>query len=187
MPHSEETSLILKCQAGDRAALNDLFRLYEGKTYGLCFRVLGNREDALDLCQEVFIRALKGLPSFDPSRPFFPWLKRIAINTCVNHLKRSQKYFLHPEVELAATAGMESFPVDRALEEAELRDTVRKCLDSLPPPMRLIMMLRHYESMSYQEIASVTGLPLGTVKTYLHRARENIRKKLAVASGLEVS
>lgn len=184
MPNSDDSALIRECQTGDRTALNRLFQIYEGKVYGLCYRITGHREDALDLSQEVLIRAMRGLPSFDSSRPFFPWLKKIAVNTCLNHLRRNDKLFLCTEGDIEAAA-REGQSVYQAVEDAELRDTVQKCLNSLPPAMRVLMVLRHYESLSYQEMADTTGLPLGTVKTNLHRARDIMKRKLA-GTGREV-
>lgn len=183
---SEDSAIIRKCLAGDRLALNELFHRYEGRVYGLCFQMVRHREDALDLSQEVFLRALRALPSFDPNRPFFPWLKRIAINTCLNHMRRNEKFFLDPEERQAAVRETAACSVEKAVEDAELRDIIQRSLDHLPPVLRVVLVLRHYESLSYKEVAETTGLPLGTVKTYLYRAREILKKELAGAAGREV-
>lgn len=172
----EDNVLIKRSLEGDRTALEELFRRYEGRIFGLCYQFVRNREDALDLCQDVFIRILRALSSFDLHKPFFPWAKRIAINTCLNHLRDRNNGLLFSGDEKSLGEQIIN-PVEDSIEKADLRREVRKCLDSLPDFLRLVLVLRHYEDMSYGEIAEATGLPLGTVKTHLYRAREILRKK----------
>jgi RNA polymerase sigma-70 factor (ECF subfamily) len=185
VPVLDDNGITRNCLDGDRLALNELFSRYEGRIYGLCYQMVRHREDALDLTQEVFLRTLRALHSFNPGRPFFPWLKRIAVNTCLNHLRRNENFFLNPEKVLAARE-TEACSVEKTVEDAELRDTIHRCLDSLPPVFRVVLALRHYENLSYKEVAEVTGLPLGTVKTYLYRTRAILKKELAGAAGREV-
>lgn len=182
---SEDNGIVRKCLAGDRLALNELFSRFEGRIYGLCFQMVRHREDALDLSQETFLRALRALPSFDLNRPFFPWLKRIAINTCLNHLRRNEKFYLYPE-EVQSAREVAACSVEQTIEDAELRDTIQRCLNTLPPVLRVVLVLRHYENLSYKEVTEATGVPMGTVKTYLYRAREILKKELAGPTGREV-
>ncbi|PKM78199.1 MAG: RNA polymerase subunit sigma-24 [Firmicutes bacterium HGW-Firmicutes-15] len=166
-------------------AYQDLMRRYEGYIYRLCQSFINNREDALDLTQETFIRVFQGLETYQLNRPFKPWLRQVAVNTCVNFLQRhsSAPLFLDQPVAdgnltLADTLASREDPAQE-IEWQETGRFLQEAINRLPQVYRLLVVLRHQEGMSYKEIAEETGVPLGTVKTHLFRARAALRKGLS--------
>lgn len=181
----DDRQLVLMCLEMQEQAYQDLMRRYEGYVYGLCRSFAGNREDALDLTQETFIRVFRGLHTFQINRPFKPWLRRIAINTCTSFLQKSSSSPLFLDQPLTDdnlvfgdTLASREDPA-REIEWQETGEFLQAALNRLPKAYRLLVMLRHQEGMSYSEIADETGLPLGTVKTHLFRARAALRKELS--------
>lgn len=179
--------VLRRCIQGDEEAARKIFRAYERYVYALCLAFVQDREEALDLCQESFLRLFRGLKDFDLDRPFKPWVRRVVINACINYGRKRQT---HPQVNrerdseeredagpLSRLPARDAGPEER-LELQETMKEVRQLLKELPPEERLTLVLRHQEGLSYSQIAEVTGWPLGTVKTYLHRARKSIREKL---------
>jgi len=181
----DDRHLILKCRQKQEQAYQDLMRRYEGYIYSLCHRFTGNREDALDLTQETFIRVFQGLDTYQLNRPFKPWLRQVTVNTCVNFLQRrsSSPLFLdQPSAEGNLTLGDTVASREDPAQEIEWQETgliLQESINRLPQVYRLLIVLRHQEGMSYKEIAEETGLPLGTVKTHLFRARAALRKDLS--------
>lgn len=166
-----------------------LLLTYQEPVYRRAYRFLHNREDALDITQEVFLRAIPALDRFDPDRPLWPWLRRITTNLCLNHLRsRRPVDSLDGEWDpdegspLARLAGSDD---TAAAAEARLgREAVMEALADLPPLHRMVVILRHQDGLTYPEIARELGLPLGTVKTYLFRARRALRERLAATWGV---
>lgn len=182
----DDRQLVIKCRAMQEPAYRDLMRRYEAYIYRLCYSMTGNREDALDLTQETFFKIFRGLDSYNLNRPFKPWLRRVAVNTCVSHLQnnsRSPLFLDQPladgNITLADTIPGRADPV-REYEWQETSWFLKQAIDRLPGEYRLLIVLRHQEEMTYQEIADETGIPLGTVKTHLFRARAALRKDLSV-------
>ncbi|ATY83935.1 RNA polymerase subunit sigma-24 [Kyrpidia spormannii] len=195
MPAGEDRRLILLCREGAEEGYRELMRRYEKYVYTLCFRLTGNREDALDLTQETFIRAFQHLDRFEPGRPFKPWLRQVAVRLSLNHLRDSRagtgekplslEYALGEQVVLADTLTSGDDPA-AAVEWRDLSARIWEAVGRLPPVYRLVVTLRHQEGMSYQEIAEAADLPVGTVKTYLFRARNRLKAELARLYGWEV-
>ena len=165
--------------------LETLIDRYQNLVFSLCYRLVGDYFAAQDLTQETFIRAFQGLDSYQLNRPFRPWLRQIAINTCVNFLQRhsSAPLFLDQplgdgKLTLADTVASPEDPA-REIEWREAGRFLQEALDRLPQVYRLLITLRHQEGMSYREIAEQTGVPLGTVKTHLFRARAALRKEFS--------
>lgn len=187
----DDNQLITRCREGSEEAYRQLFALYEGYIYSLCYRFTGNREDALDLTQEVMIKVIKGLGSFQLNRPFKPWLRRVTINVCSDFLKGrcppeiSLEQPLDGNLTLADTIAGGEDPALKA-EWCDARHKIKSVLSKMPPLFRTAIILRHQENMSYQDIADSMNLPLNTVKTYLFRARGLLRKELAETYGWEV-
>ncbi|NLI12708.1 RNA polymerase sigma factor [Pelotomaculum propionicicum] len=189
---ADDRQLVLKCREGSEEAYRLLLSRYEGYIYSLCYRFARNREDTLELTQESLIKIVAVLESYQVSRPFKPWLRRVVINVCLNFqrsrapgmlsLDRASEEELSLKDILAEKS--ESDPLAH-VEWLEIQDTLRITMERLPPPLRLVLALRHQEEMSYQEIADSTGLPIGTVKTYLYRGRALLRKALSNAYGWE--
>lgn len=181
----DDRQLVLKCREMHEQAYQDLMRRYEGYIYRLCHNFSGTREDALDLTQETFLRVFQGLDTYQLNRPFKPWLRQVAVNTCIDFLRKRSTDILFLDQPIAeghvTLADSLSSPED-PITEIEWQETghfLREAINNLPQSYRLLIILRHQEGMSYQEIAQETGVPLGTVKTHLFRARAALRKELS--------
>ncbi|MEX0585218.1 MAG: sigma-70 family RNA polymerase sigma factor [Pirellulales bacterium] len=165
--------IIRRALAGDQAAMAELVHAYEGQVFGLCYRLLGSRPDAEDMAQESFVRALRALASWDPERPFEPWLLAIAANRCRTLLAKRKRR--------PATALLESELADPAPERhaaQPLVEEVTLALAELREEYRQAFVLFHEYELSYHEIAEALGCPLGTVKTWVHRARRELIDRL---------
>ncbi len=145
--------------------------------YNIALRITSDPDAASDCAQEAFIRAYKALHQYDPALPFGPWIFRIATNASLNHVQRWHAHQT-PVEELPDSAE----PVDSGPEASALRreavTEVVAAMSELPPAYRAALTLRHMQQLSYQEVADTLGIPLGTVKTHLHRARAALRARL---------
>ena len=180
MTRDEELGVIREVLDGRTDRFGDLVLAHQKGIYNLCLRMLGNEQDALDASQEAFFRAFRSLASFRGESRFSVWLYRLASNECVDMLRKRPAV---PPVSLTGEDD-EELPVadtrlspQGELEKKELRASVLRALDTLPPTFREVVVLRDINGLSYDEIASVTGLEPGTVKSRIFRAR----KKLASA------
>lgn len=185
-------SLLRRCKTMDREAFNQLFSRYEGYLYRLCCKYLGNKEDALDMMQEIFLKVFHSIHQFDDNRDFLPWLKRIAVNTCLNH-SRDQAKARHLSLDFTTEEGWnfyESLSADDRVEDQVIGqitgESVRECLKLLPPAARMVLVMHYMEGASCQEIAATLEQPLGTVKNNLFRARGLLKKILDRKGYLEV-
>jgi len=182
-PSDEE--LVRRCLAGESAAFDTLVRRYQQRIYRLAYRLTQDAEEANDLAQEVFVRVYERLHTFRQEATFQPWLYRVATNWCLNALKKRRPPHLSLETG-ASTDGEEAsleIPDEaadpaRAVETTALQAEVRRAMATLPPKYRMVVVLRHAEGLSYEEIAATLQLPLGTVKTHLFRAKDLLRKRL---------
>jgi RNA polymerase sigma-70 factor, ECF subfamily len=172
--------LVARAQHGDRVALGELIHETQGRVYNLAYRMLGNPQEAEDLTQEIFVRMWRALPHFRGDSKFTTWLHTIATNACLNR-KRSLRRQL--ETELDAQDALETLPsqdhgpVQGVLEEDE-RTRLWEMVERLPEKYRLVLALFYQQQLSYQEIAQVLTLPLGTVKAHLNRARSALGASL---------
>ncbi|MBQ9264447.1 MAG: sigma-70 family RNA polymerase sigma factor [Clostridia bacterium] len=158
----------------------------EGQVYKTCYHMMGNAEDAADCAQEAMLRAYRAFPSFRRDAEFFTWITRIALNVCTDALRKRRNV-----VSLDALRQEQGFdPPDEGksayvqLEEKERLLLLRQALAQLPEDARQLIVLRDFRSMSYEEIAAVTGAPLGTVKSRISRAREKLSQLLKKSSEL---
>lgn len=163
---SEFHQLVDRCLAGQQAAMIELVQRYRGQVFGLCYRMLGQRQDAEDAAQETFVRVLKSLHRWDPHRDFEPWLLAIAGNRCrtalaIRKRRPAMQNLVEPLPDLSD--GLQA--AQNLAEEMEL------ALGQLREDYRRAFMLFHERQMSYAEIAATLKCPLGTVKTWVHRAR----------------
>lgn len=182
----EETdeTLVERFRCGDDTAFDKLVTRYQHKVYAIAYRMTRNREDALDITQEVFLRAHRGIERWRPVRGFKHWLYRIATNMTIDVLRKRQR-------RAAVIVESEDFSMDRgvaappgggdpvrsiALEE--LGEQIGAAIETLPERQRAVLVLRYYEDMSIKEIASVVGCTEGTVKTHLFRATGKLRDML---------
>jgi RNA polymerase sigma-70 factor (ECF subfamily) len=176
-------ALIRRCKNNDENAYNQLLSLYEGYLYRLCFNYTRNKEEALDMIQEVYIKVFRSLHYFDETRPFLPWLKKIAINTLINNSRKNRidETPLQSESFLQDNTNTEDLVVSN-----DTRNIINNLIAELPESYRLALTLRYYENLNYEEIASELEQPLGTVKNSVHRARNILRKKMQACELLEV-
>jgi RNA polymerase sigma-70 factor (ECF subfamily) len=175
---------------GREAAYRELIRRYQRPVYSLIFRMVRNRELAEDLAQDTFVKVLNAIESYRPEYKFSSWIFKIANNAAIDHLRRRSLDTLSldgsPHAEnseaIEATTLQVSDTAESPLDEVanrELGTSIEAAIASLRPEYRSCILLRHVEGRSYEEIAEILELPLGTVKTYIHRARNELRILLA--------
>lgn len=177
----DEQAVILEAQRGDRAAFGRLVKNYQQMAYATAYGFVRNREDALELAQEAFVKAYRAMDRFDTAMPFYPWLHRIVKNTCLNHLKKRRRRgetsldgLREAGLQFAAAKG----GPDHHAGLGEIRAAVGEALDALQDDHREIIVLRHIHGLSYAEIAECLEIPKGTVMSRLHAARRNMRDLL---------
>jgi RNA polymerase sigma-70 factor (ECF subfamily) len=177
-----EASLIQRAQKGDQDAFAALVDEHQRFVYHLAFRVLKDENEALDLTQETFIRAWTALPNFRGQSRFRTWLYRIATNLCYNRLPNLRRSLMElgDDVlpDLPDGDAMSSTPM-REVESNETRTFLQHAIDNLDVHYKILITMRYHDELSYEEIASLLNLPLGTVKTGLFRAKEKLRLALA--------
>ncbi|UII56119.1 RNA polymerase sigma factor SigW [Cytobacillus spongiae] len=170
---------------GDQNAYGEIVEVYKDKVFQICYRMLGNRHEAEDIAQEAFIRAYVNISSFHLDRKFSTWLYRIATNLCIDRIrKKKPDYYL--DAEVAGTDGLNMYSQIAAdtklpeteVETLELQETIQHEISRLPEKYRSVIVLKYIEELSLNEISEVLDLPLGTVKTRIHRGREALRKQL---------
>lgn len=174
---AEEGALILRVLRGERDLFRALVERYERRVYAVALRILGDRHDAEDASQEAFVRAFRALEGFDGRRAFANWLLVIAANVARRHLRRRRRSAPLAEGDAAWTSAAAS---EHEHEEsaAALRTAVVECLGRLSEPKRRALVLLHRDRRSYAEIAAIMEVPIGTVKTAIHRARAELREML---------
>lgn len=184
-----ESRLVRRLRDRDARAFREMVEQYGDRVYNLTYRMLGNREEAEDVAQEVFITVFKSIESFRGDSKFSTWLYRITANHCKNRIKYLARRHDRDRTELdeRVTGGLNG-PVmgapaasprpDRQLEGAEMEQVLQRAIAELDDDQRILVILRDVEDLSYEEICAITELPDGTVKSRLHRARMALRKKL---------
>ena len=165
------------CQRGRQEGFARLLLTYQERVYRRAYSFVHNRDDALDLTQDVFLKVIRTIGVFTPGRPLWPWLRRICTNACLNFLRdRPALLSLDGSTDLPEPAGGED-PLDAAVSAWSWNE-LQAAMGKLPPLHRMAVVLRHQEGLSYEEVASTMEVPLGTVKTYLFRARRFLRTEL---------
>jgi|SRR5690242_8499466 len=161
---------------GQREAFDVIVERHRRHVYQLCFRFMGNHEDASDLAQDVFVRAFKGLRNFKNEASLGTWLYRVAVNVCLNRraLKRPETEPLDPTQHVD---GRIDSPLDRVIRD-EKAAVVRRAIEKLPPKQRATLVLRVYQELSHEEIAAVLGSSVGAVKANFFHALGNLRRHL---------
>ena len=157
---------------GDMSAFDELMIRYERQIYRVCYRFVENRDDAMDLAQEVFIKAFEHLPSFRRESSLKTWLYRIAMNHCINHVKKNVREF----VEVTEFTGSIRPSIQSDLEQTEQREQFRRMVKYLPPKQKAILELRINEELSYEEIANMSGRSVSTIKASVFFALEKLKK-----------
>jgi len=184
-PPADEADVIRRCLAGDERAHRELMRRYERPVFSVALRMLRQREDAEDVTQETFVRMFRALARYDPARPFSAWLFTITSRLAIDLLRR-RKVRPVPLVRQEAGSSEEETvdvpdlspgPDVRTQHEEEER-RVQDLIDTLPPHYKIVVVLRHQQDLSYETIAEQLGLPLGTVKARIHRARALLAQRM---------
>jgi RNA polymerase sigma-70 factor (ECF subfamily) len=186
----DDRELALLAARGREAAFREIVTRYERPVFSLVYRMVRDRSLAEDLSQEAFVRAFNAIGTYKPSYKFSNWILKIANNHAIDHLRRRKldTVSIHgsphastpdeaSRTELAVASGDES--PQEYLENKELGSQIERAIGRLREEYRSVILLRHVEGYAYDEIADIMGLPLGTVKTYLHRARAELRHALA--------
>lgn len=197
--------LALRARRGDVDAFGELVQRYQAAVFNVCYRLVGQRQEAEDLAQESFVRAYQRFELYDVQRPFGPWMRRLAANVCLNHLQSERNdvvLSLDDERDEGRAIGSlagdsaerRSIEVqnddgvapnvrgpEAALEQRQSSHAVRAALLSLPPHYRAVIELRHFQELSYAEIAEQLHIPLSDVKSYLFRARRLLAVTYAAA------
>lgn len=171
-----ERELLERAQQGDHQAFAQIVQSYQRPVYNLCYRMLGNPEEAEDATQETFIRAYTSLDKYDPDRKFINWVLTIASNHCVDRLRKRRIHTTSieddPYVERIPMP--ESVNPHQVAEKRERADEIQYWIDQLPPDYRTPLVLLYWYGYSYEEIAETMGLSVPAVKSRLHRARKRI-------------
>ncbi|MBN2041214.1 MAG: sigma-70 family RNA polymerase sigma factor [Spirochaetes bacterium] len=190
----EDYSLIRDCLDNNRDSFNRLVLKYKDMVFNLCFRIVADYDEANDCAQEVFIKVYENLNTFKFQAAFSTWLYRIAVNICRNHLSslkfRTRKKMIslsggneetdrpdNPRLSVTDVPD-DSYSPEKIYEKKEKKEIVRNAINSMPPKEKILIVLRDIEGRSYEEIAEITGFRMGTVKSGLARARQELRNML---------
>lgn len=183
---ADEAEWARSAAGGDKAAFARLVEKHKQSVYGLCYRLLGSGEESRDAAQEAFVRAYTGIRDFDARQPFAAWVLRIARNHCIDLLRRRRPTLAleprgdDPEVGVAPEL-QDHYAItgEQAVQEEEAQRDLDRAVAALPPRYREVIALFHVQHRSYAEIAETLGVPMGTVMTWLHRARKELKERLA--------
>lgn len=174
----DDIQLVTKSKNGDQDAFSLLVQQYQRRVFNLVFRMLQNYEEANEVTQEAFLAAWQGLPAFRGEARFSTWLYRIAYNCALKQLEtRKRDKALHTALQAEQTTeGEDSKNI--LLETLDNQEMVQEQLSQLPPKYRIVLILRHLQDMTYEEMAEVLTMPVGTIKTHLFRARNLLKERL---------
>ncbi len=182
MDQLSDMELIRDCQRGEKPSFKALVDRYKDRAYSTAFRIVGNTHDAEDVAQEAFIAVYRSIRSFDLNRKFAPWLLKIVTNLSIDHLRRKRPQTVSwDSVDVAAEDSdrfMNGIDPQKAAETSELCHLVEQLVIQLPPKYRAAVTLYYTEELTYNEVADAMDIPVGTVKTYLHRGKEMLKKRL---------
>jgi RNA polymerase sigma-70 factor (ECF subfamily) len=178
---ADEKRLITECREGNASAFGELVARYQDRLFNTVVRLVDNAEDARDVVQEAFLHAYQSLHAFKGDSLFFTWLYRIAVNTAIS-LKRKQR----PAVQATTEDNAPFDPLDRtdtnrpdhAMERVEEAQVVQQALGMLSPEHRVVLVMKDMDGLKYEAIADVLGVPIGTIRSRLHRARLEMREIL---------
>lgn len=164
---------------GDQQAFGELVRRYQRSVFNVCYRIMAQRQEAEDMTQEAFLRAYDRLHTYDPERPFGPWIRRIGANLCLNDIKRTKSAAVPLDDEWEAPTPRTSDRPEKAQVHKERAESIREAIHSLPEHYRAVIELRHFLDMSYKEISAALEIPLSDVKSHLFRARKTLAERLS--------
>lgn len=183
---TSDLNLVKRVRNGEKAAFRELVERYQRKVFSIAFGMVNNREDAMDLSQDAFLKVYHNLDRFEGSSSFYTWLYRIVVNVCIDHIRRTGKK-VQVDYDDAIMRDVSVDGEDRirpsilgvdpvkAQGRKELLEQIRRALDELSPIHKEAIVLRELEGLSYQEMAEVMGVSKGTVMSRLHHARKNLQ------------
>lgn len=179
---AEDLQLIERCKRGDQAAYARLVRKYQNPVYNLCRKMVRNPDEARDLTQEAFVKTFASLDRYNPVYAFSSWLYKITANLCIDHLRKQHMKLCSIDEPMESDEGTIPRQIedggprpDDLAQRGELQRAIHGAIDKLPPHYRVILIMRHQEQLSYEEIAAALDIPLGTVKARIHRARDSLK------------
>jgi RNA polymerase sigma-70 factor (ECF subfamily) len=180
MDAADEQELLTQAQRGNQAAYGALVGRYQQSLFAVCYRLLGQRQDAEDATQEAFVRGFRSLASFDRQRPFGPWLRQIATHVCYDLLRQRLllPMSLLDEQDWATPDAVSWREAEQQHIVQERQQQLWQAICALPPHYRVIVEMRHFQELSYNDIATQLDLPLNTVKSHLLRARKLLLERL---------
>ncbi len=181
----EDIQLVARARAGDERAFRALLEKYERAVFSICLRMVRNREEAADLAQDAFIKVFGSLDRYNPAYAFSSWLFKITSNLCIDYLRKRRIDTLPMDQPIDGEKGEiqrqyaapDPTP-DESLDRREKMARLESAIAALPDHYRIMLVLRHQEDLSYEEIADHLSIPLGTVKARIHRAREMLKSLL---------
>lgn len=178
-----EKNLILRCKNYDKSSYMELFKIYERYLYTICYSYTQNKQDSLDIVQEIYIKVFNNISKFNETMPFHPWIRRIAVNTCINFKRNNKSNVISLNHEYADNLSLEDtivsdYNLEKEVLKKESKKTIKDGLNNLPDNYRMVITLRYFEDLSYIEISELLNRPLGTIKTDLYRAKALLKKQL---------
>jgi len=187
----EDIQLVARARTGDERAFRALLDKYERAVFSICLRMVRNRDEAADLSQDSFIKVFASLDRYNPAYAFSSWLFKITSNLCIDYLRKRRIETLPMDQPIDGEKGEiqrqyaapDPTP-DESLDRAEKMARLESAISALPEHYRIMLILRHQEDLSYEEIADHLSIPLGTVKARIHRAREMLKGLLGDADFL---
>jgi RNA polymerase sigma-70 factor, ECF subfamily len=179
-----DEELALALQSGDERAFNELVRRHQGRIYAVAYRVTSNREDALDVAQEVLVKMYRKIDTWRPTNGFLPWMMRLTVNHSIDMLRRGKRH-RHAPLDESFNTGDGSTAIEPSQEDTgrdvrsnEIEERVQKALGVLSPAQRSVFVMRHYEGMQLADIAVALGCTTGSVKVHLFRALKKMQEEL---------
>ena len=170
--------MVGRCRTGDKDAFGQLVRAHAGRAIGLAYGLLGNRSDAMDASQEAFVRAWRAIGRFDGRSAFYTWYSTILRNICISQLRK--------RLRRGSTESVESLPLPAGdpdpsllVERSERTERIWRAVTALPTKYREVIVMKHFQEMSYRDMAELLGVPVGTVTSRLHAARQALKESLA--------
>lgn len=191
---ASEKKIIKLCKENRREGFELLFKRFENYIYKICKSFTNSKEDALDIMQEVFLKIYKSFESFDAKKSLSPWVKRITVNTCINYKRDNNKRYGDVSINVSMDDEKNTFENvisdDINTEDMAIYTDTKKLLENLirklPEEVRMAIILKHIEGLSYEKIAKIMNCPEGTVKTYVFRGRKLLKEGLLKKGAWEV-
>jgi len=182
MHTNDDIDLINSFKSGDKTVFKDIILRYQDRIYNLCMHMLGHTHDAEDIAQDTFIKAYQKLGEFQPDAALYTWLYRIAVNTCIDYKRRPffESIFRRSDTgeEMVIERPSASPSPEKDYESKQIRGAIQKALRKLSPKLRAVIVLKEIEGLSYEDIAVTLDVSIGTVKSRISRARDELKMLL---------